>query len=277
MKKSIFAALVIASSFCLEAQQPASQPQQPAVPAQPASPPTDVPRGSATDNLPPGRAFNPTNPPNGRPFAVSNAAPPFGASLSNRFGASNSLTPTGATATNRFAMTNATGMGSTQSMNFSGTNTLSTMAPAQAQNVIQVQNGLNSLQNLAVNIGGIQNVQQVIQQNPQIQQQLQQVQTQISSLAQGQTKPSDESVQRLCLDLFRTLSRARLTPENHLILAISINAACNSQNLSSAQIEQVIDNGLVTLQTAGAPLSVAHTVGCDMHSIAFELQPNLSR
>jgi hypothetical protein len=162
-------------------------------------------------------------------------------------------------------------------MNASVTNTLSSMAPAQAQNVIQVQTGINSLQNLAVNIGAVQNVQQFIQQNPQIQQQLQQVQTQISSLAQGQTKPSEDSVQRLSLDLFRTVSRARLTPENHLVLAIVINEACNSQNLSSAQIDQAINTGLTTLQTAGVPLSVAHTISCDMHSIAYELQPNLAR
>jgi hypothetical protein len=168
-------------------------------------------------------------------------------------------------------------MGANQNMNSSVTNTLSTMAPAQAQNVVQVQNGLNSLQNLAVNIGGIQNVQQIIQQNPQIQQQLQQVQTQISSLAQGQTKPSEESVQRLCQDLFRTVSRSRMTPENHLVLAVVINETCNSQNLSSAQIDQAINTGLTTLQSAGVPLAVAHTVGCDMHSIAFELQPNLAR
>ncbi len=275
MKTTILTALVIASSLYLEAQQPAPQPP-PTVPPQQANPQPDVSQGRGTGNLPPGRAFNPTNPPPGRPFAVSNTAPPFGASMSNRFGATNPLAPTGATATNRFAMTNTPGMGSTQSMN-SVTNTLSTMAPAQAQNVIQVQTGINSLQNLAVNIGGIQNVQQVIEQNPQIQQQLQQVQTQISSLAQGQTRPSDESVQRLCLDLFRSVSRARLTPENHLVLAIIINEACNSQNLSSVQIDQAVNTGLTTLQSAGVPLSVAHTIGCDIHSIAYELQPSLAR
>src|SRR5215471_3805855 len=184
MKKTMFTALVIGSTLRLEAQESANQappPQQPQQ-ANPQQNP-NVPQG----RMPPGRTVIPTNPPQNR----------FGAAISNRFAATN-LTPTGATATNRFAATNTGGMGANQ--NVSVTNTLSTMAPAQAQNVIQVQNGLSGLQNLAVNIGGIQNVQQIIQQNPQIQQQLQQVQAQISSLAQGQTKPSDESVQRLCQD-----------------------------------------------------------------------------
>src|SRR2546430_8951344 len=49
------------------------------------------------------------------------------------------------------------------------------MSPVQANNVIQVQAGLNALQQVAINLGGVQNVQQIIQQNPQIQTQLQKV------------------------------------------------------------------------------------------------------
>jgi hypothetical protein len=159
--------------------------------------------------------------------------------------------------------------------NASITNTLATMSPAQAQSVIQVQAGLNALQQVAINLGGVQNVNQIIEQNPQIQQQLQQIQTQISALAQGQVKPSDYTVQRLATDLLRTSAQAQLNPDQQLVIAIVINQMANSGSLDAAQIENAVNTALANIEGAGVPRSVSHTVGCDLHSIAFELQPNL--
>jgi len=121
----------------------------------------------------------------------------------------------------------------------------------------------------------VQNVQQIIQQNPQVQSQLQRVQAEISMLAQGTVKPSSDIVSRLSQDLLVANSRAQLSPDQQLIIAIIINEAVNSQNLSASQIESAINTALANFQQAGIPRAVSHIVGCDLHSIAFELQPNL--
>jgi len=159
--------------------------------------------------------------------------------------------------------------------NASLTNTLATMSPQQAQEVVQVQAGLNALQQVAINLGGVQNVNQIIEQNPQIQMQLQQVENQISGLAQGQVKPSTDTVQRLATDLLRSSAQAQLNPNQQLVIAIVINEMANSGNLDAAQIQNAINTALANIEGAGVPRSVSHTVSCDLHSMAFELQPNL--
>jgi hypothetical protein len=165
-------------------------------------------------------------------------------------------------------------MGSAQALNFSITNTLSAMSPEQVRGVMQVQTSLNALQAITVGIGGLQNIQQ-LQQNPQAQQQLQQISTHINSLARGTVTPSGEIVQRLSLDLVRALAGAKLSTDRQLILAIVINQTVNSGNMTVAQIDEAINTGVAALRGAGVPLSIVHPVSCDLHSIAFELQPNL--
>jgi hypothetical protein len=159
--------------------------------------------------------------------------------------------------------------------NASITNTLATMSPQQAQNVVQVQAGLNALQQVAINLGGVQNVTQIIQQNPQIQTQLQQVETQIQSLAHGPVKPTPYIVDRLATDLLTSCARARLNPNQQLVLAIVINEMANSGTMNAGQIETAVNTALENIEGAGVPRSVSHTVGCDLHSIAYELQPNI--
>jgi len=171
--------------------------------------------------------------------------------------------------TNRLTATNAVRLGG-----FAITNSLTSMSPAQAQNVIQVQNALNNLQTAAANLANTPNAQRVIQQEPQFQQQLQQISTQISALAQGPVKPSPEIVQRLTSDLLTAFSRARLSSDGHMVLAVIINQACNSGRLSSEQVNDLLNNAQTTLQGSGAPASVTHPVQCDLHSIVYELQPN---
>jgi len=236
-----------------------------------------VPGGFENGTMPPGRAFNRTNPPNGRPFKTlmnTNQVQ----SQDNQFTNTQPQEPMGANGQASAGMTNTfsqNGTQSSQTVNASITNTLSMMSPVQANNVVQVQAVLNALQQVAINLGGVQNVQQVIQQNPQIQEQLQKIQTQISMLAQGPAKPSPDIVSRLSQDLLMASSRAQLSPDQQLIIAIIINQAVNSENLTAQQIESAINTALANFQQAGIPRSVSHTVGCDLHSIAFELQPNL--
>lgn len=158
---------------------------------------------------------------------------------------------------------------------FAITNALTAMSPAQAQNVMQVQTALNNLQNAVANLADVPNAQPVVQQNPQLRQQLQQISTQISALAQGPVKPSTEIVHRLSSDLLVAFSRARVSPDSQLVLAVIINQACNSGRLSAEQVSELVDNALFTLQGSGVPTAVAHPVRCDLHSIAYELQPNL--
>lgn len=246
--KTIISILILASSSVL------LHGQQPAPPANMQTAPTAPPGNPGPGNLPPGRAFNAINPPPGRPFMTT-----------NRFNTAISNVP---------AAINPTSMGSTQAFNLSITNTLRTMAPEQANNVIQVQASLNALQTLAINIG-VQNIEQVVQQNPQVQQQVQQISTRINSLARGSVRPSGGIVQRLSLDLFRAVAPVRLPADRQLVLAIVINETCNSGNMTAAQIDEAINTGLAALRTAGVPLAVAHPVTCDLHSIAYELQPNL--
>src|SRR6185369_10780787 len=243
-----------------------------------------VPNGFGNGEVPPGRAFNRTNPPNGRPFKVLTSTNQTQAEAQdNQFTNIMSQPQAGMDAngqtsmgtTNTMDQNGMTTSGSSQTINASITNTLTTMSPVQANNVVQVQAGLNALQQVAVNLGGVQNVQQVIQQNPQIQSQLQKIETQISMLAQGPAKPSTDIISRLSTDLLVANSRAQLSPDQQLIIAIIINQAVNCGNLTAQQIESAINTALVNFQQAGIPRSVSHTVGCDLHSIAFELQPNL--
>jgi len=245
-------------------------------------------RENNSGNNPNGRAFNATNPPNGRPFRTAFSTNStgfttnntrFAPAESNAFPANPQFTGTNgstmqASDTNSFA--NGNQPNNSQTINASITNTLSTMSPVQANNVIQVEAGLNSLQQTAISLGGVQNVQQIIQQNPQVQEQLQKVQSQISALSQGQVRPTGDIVARLAEDLLRVNAQTQLSPNQLLVLAIVINQAVNSADMSPTQIENAINTGLANLESAGAPRSVSHLVGCDLHSIAFQLQPNLT-
>lgn len=244
-------------------------------------PPRAVVVPGDTGAMPPGRTFNRTNPPHGRPSKVLLNTNQMGAQDTGAQD-TNTMPPTqepmGANGETTAGTTNtfgSNGAQSSQTVNASITNTLSTMSPVQANNVVQVQAGLNALQQVAINLGGVQNVQQIIQQNPQIQTQLQKIETQISMLAQGPAKPSSDIVSRLSQDLLVAGSRAQLSADQQLIIAIIINQAVNCQNLNASQIESAINTALANFQQAGIPRSVSHTVGCDLHSIAFELQPNL--
>lgn len=238
-----------------------------------------TPRNFNSGNVPRGRAFNLTNRPPGRPFRNFETNQNF--FNTNQFGATNQFGRTNPMTLNTNAFgetTNANGgtfETNSATFNASITNTLATMSPEQAHNVIQVQAGLNALQQVAINLGGVQNVNQVIRQNPQIQAQLQTVENQISALAQGQVKPSSDNVQRLATDLLRSSAQAQLSPNQQLVVAIVINEMANSGTMEAPQIESAVNAALANLEGAGVPRSVSHTVRCDLHSMAFELQPNL--
>ena len=245
----------------------------------------NTPRSFDSGNTPNGRAFNFTNPPRGRPFRVFNTNNTafttnntrFAPADTNAFPPSSQVSPTNGQSMQpgvAMAISNENN-GSSAAINASITNTLASMSPAQANNVIQVQAGLNALQQIAISLGGVQNVQQVIQQNPQVQEQLQKVESQINALAQGQVRPTGDIVSRLSEDLLRVNAQTQLSPNQLLVLAIVINQAVNSADMSPTQIENAINTGLANLESAGAPRSVSHLVGCDLHSIAFQLQPNL--
>lgn len=289
MKQLAFTLGLIASLQLSPAQQPASPAAPPPTTPAPATPPPtqtppaqappagnptvpdnpNAPRNPDPGNVPPDRTLTPTNPPTSQPFPNFSTENRGQSANTNQPGMTNQQ-PTAGLGTTNTATTNAG-----PRANFAITNTLASMSQVQAQNVIQVQNSLNNLQNSIVNIGGIQNVQQIIQQNPRVQQQVQQISKQISGLAHGPVRPSTESVQRLSTDLLHSCSRGRLAPDAQLVIAVVVNQACNSGRLSADQVNGIVNNALGTLQQAGVPLSVAHTVGCDLHSIAFELQPNL--
>jgi hypothetical protein len=108
-----------------------------------------------------------------------------------------------------------------------------------------------------------------------MQQQLQLVANQINALAQGSVRPSQDIVQRLTYDLFRVFVFARLTQDQQLVLSVVVNQVANSANLTPAQVQDSINTGQVVLQSSGAPLAIVHPVTCDLHAVAFELQPNL--
>lgn len=256
MRAAILISVLLILPVASEAQQ--TGPASPVVPAQTAPNNNNaVPAASQTTPAP-GMAVVPTNQFNNTNFNPGVVAPQAD--------------------TNELSMTNRP---STNAANpalrtaLALTNRLATMAPAQAQNVVQVQVQLNVLQQIGVSIGGAQNVQQVIFQNPQIQGQLQQVSTRIIALARGPSRPSVDSIDRLSLDLVRACARARLEREHQLVLAVIINEACNSQNVTAAQFDETINNGLMILRADGVPPAFCNSIGCDLHSIAFEVQPNL--
>lgn len=155
------------------------------------------------------------------------------------------------------------------------TNRLSVMAPAQVQAVSLVQVGLGDLQHAAGSISGAPNIQQVIHDNANVRQQLQAVSARISNLARGPDRPSNDSVDRLSVDFLRAGSHTQLTSDEQLVLSIIINLVVNCQNLPAAQVESSVNDGLIVLRGAGVPPSVCHSFGCDLNSIALEIQPNL--
>src|SRR5689334_8835427 len=159
MKKAVLISIVLVTGSSLMAQQPAQTPTVPVVPVRPMPQPQPEPVEPAVPpvGIPPmqtnqgGGVYypTPTNPPgmDTNQFPATNLPP---AQPINNFPQTNAMNPATVALTNR----------------------LSVMTPAQRENVVQVQVNLNSLQDLAVKISGAQNVQVVIQQNPEIQREL---------------------------------------------------------------------------------------------------------
>ena len=266
MKTTVWILIVLGWSVFSRGQQPAT-PTAPPPATQPAVP---VPAQRPTQ-LPPGRTFDLTNTTKNPALATNGAPNPLATTNVNP--TTNVLTPTGVLPSQ---LTSQFPNAATPGANLSITNTLSRMAPAQREKVVQVQNGLVSLQTIATTLGRMQNAQQVVA-TPQIQQQVQQVSTQVGTLALGQVKPSQDITLRLSQDLLRAFASARLMPDQILVLAIVLDHTCNSGSLTPAQIDETINTGTSTLQGAGASLAVVHPVTCDLHSIAYELQPGLAR
>lgn len=178
----------------------------------------------------------------------------------NGFAATNEV----ATDTNTFDLASA----------YALTNRLSVMAPAQAQGVLQVQAGLSSLQDVAGNISGQPSLLDAIQHDPEILRRIHQVGDDILNLTRGQVMPSHDSVDRLCLDFLRASSHVRLPQDHELILAIVINLACNSERLSAADLNDAVNNGVMILRVNAVAPAICNSFGCDLRSIALELQPN---
>ena len=43
----------------------------------------------------------------------------------------------------------------------------------------------------------------------------------------------------------------------------------------AAQFDEAVNNGLIVLRAAGVPPAFCNTIGCDLHTIALEVQPDL--
>jgi len=155
------------------------------------------------------------------------------------------------------------------------TNRLSVMAPAQVLVVRQVQAGLSSLQEVAEKISGQESLLLAMQHNPQIQHRVDEVGDHIMNLTRGDVKPSRDSVDRISLDLLRAGSHARLPHDHEMILAIVINLTCNSEKLSAADLNETVNNGVMILNANGVAPAICNAFGCDLRSVALELQPNL--
>lgn len=175
--------------------------------------------------------------------------------------------------TNNVAPTNSVSPEMTRALGL--TNRLSVMAPAQVQAVNLVQGGLGDLQHAADSIRGAPNIQQVMHENSDVRKQVQMISARISNLSRGPDRPSNDSVDRLAVDLLRACSHTQFTTDEQLVLAVVINLAVNCQNLPAAQVESSVNDGLIVLRTAGVPPAVCNSFGCDLNSIALEIQPNL--
>jgi hypothetical protein len=60
-----------------------------------------------------------------------------------------------------------------------------------------------------------------------------------------------------------------------MILAIVINLTCNSEKLSAADLNETVNNGVMILNANGVAPAICNAFGCDLRSVALELQPNL--
>jgi hypothetical protein len=180
--------------------------------------------------------------------------------------------PPGEEPTNNMPETNAVSPEAAAA--FGLTNRLSAMAPAQMQIVIHVHANLALLQSFAVNIGG-HGVQEFVFRDQHAQLQLRQCSTEIINLARGPVRPSVDAVDRLSLDFLRACAHGRLHRQHLLVLAVVFNTACNCQNMTAQQLQEVFNGGLVVLREAGVPPAACSSIGCDLSVIASEIQPNL--
>lgn len=94
----------------------------------------------------------------------------------------------------------------------------------------------------------------------------------LTKMASGKTKPSQQSVLQLSADLCKALSDSRLTSNQRAQLARDLNVVMDSANVSQAAVNLAISDVQALLSSSGVSQSDAKQVQADLQAIARTAQ-----
>jgi hypothetical protein len=139
-----------------------------------------------------------------------------------------------------------------------GTSTTQPMSDAQKRN----------LQKLQSDLAAIKSGSQVTQAQKDA------LAADLTSMAQGATRPDSSLVNQLSNDLSRAISDGKVSTAEIAQLSKDIQQVLDSANISSAQVNQAISDAQAILKASGVSQSDAQLVQSDLKAIAAEFQKN---
>lgn len=97
----------------------------------------------------------------------------------------------------------------------------------------------------------------------------------MTTLVQGTTKPSEESVAQLSHDLSEALSDQNLTKQEQIKIAQDVAVVLNSANIPPEEVQAVIQDVEEILLASGVDQQDVQKIVSDLQAISTELQANL--
>lgn len=97
----------------------------------------------------------------------------------------------------------------------------------------------------------------------------------LTSMAQGATKPDPALVQQLSTDLSSAFSDKSISKQEQVKLTQDLSAVLNSANISPAQVQHTITDAQSILTASGVNQATVQMVGNDLKAIATEAQKNV--
>ena len=134
-------------------------------------------------------------------------------------------------------------------------------SPQQQQNINKLKADLQSIQGKS-------------EVTPQHKQQLA---DSLMTLAEGTTKPSQASVQKLANDLAAALDDGELSNQKIYQLSQDLEAVLNSANIPQSEVQAVINDTRAILAASNVTSSYVQLIASDLQAIAAELKRNISQ
>ncbi|MEW5820053.1 MAG: hypothetical protein AB1782_07655 [Cyanobacteriota bacterium] len=178
---------------------------------------------------------------------------------SKQINTTNTRTPVNNTnTTNTHAPANNVNINTTTT-NVSANNSIPKPSNAQRQNIAKLKTDLDSIKS-GSNVTPAQK---------------QQLAQDFMKLAQGSTKPSQGSVDKLASDLSDAISDKNLTAMEKKKLIDDVYAVLNSANVPPQEIQAVIDDARVVLEASGVDQNDVQLIINDLIAIANEFKNNV--